>query len=299
MRYQIFSDESGHSRFRSIGVLSGKKTEIDNLRNELIIILEKKDRDSIEFKKIDGDKNKEKVAIDFVEKGIEYCVNEKIRMDILTWDTQDSRHEIIGRDDIKNFQMMYYKILRWVKQCWKHKHIVWDFYPDENSAVDWKKLMSYLQNANLSKKHVKEDSLFGEIQNLDFPRFQRHDEVISDTEPLTQVIDLFTGFARYSFEKGKEFLAWRENIKNQSQLTLFGDSEVKIKLSRGDTSKFKILQILDKLCKDRRMGVSIERNSYLYTFLPSNPLNFWFYEPQHEADKAPIRKKKMRSNLSK
>ena len=78
MRYQIFSDESGHSRFRSIGVLSGKKTEIDNLRNELIIILEKKDRDSIEFKKIDGDKNKEKVAIDFVEKGIEYCVNEKI-----------------------------------------------------------------------------------------------------------------------------------------------------------------------------------------------------------------------------
>lgn len=44
MRYQLFSDESGHSRFRSIGVLSGEKADIDNLRNELIIILEKNDR---------------------------------------------------------------------------------------------------------------------------------------------------------------------------------------------------------------------------------------------------------------
>ena len=152
MRYQIFSDESGHSRFRSIGILSGEKTDIDNLRNELNLILKECGKNSIEFKKIGGDKKKELVAIKFVEKGIEYCVDKKIRMDILTWDTHDSRHEIIGRDDIKNFQMMYYKVLRWVKQCWKHKHRVWDFYPDENSAVDWKKLMSYLENTNLSKK---------------------------------------------------------------------------------------------------------------------------------------------------
>lgn len=290
MRYQLFSDESGHSRFRSIGVLSGEKTDIDNLRNELIVILEGNNRDSIEFKEIGGDKNKETVAIEFVEKGIEYCVNKKIRMDLLTWDTHDSRHEIIGRDDIKNFQMMYYKVLKWVKQCWKHKHIVWDFYPDENSAVNWKKLMSYLKSTNLSKKDEKEETLFGEIQNLHFPSFQSHIEVKSDTEPITQVIDIFTGLARYSFGKGKEFLAWRENVRSQNQLSLFGDSGVKIELSRGDTSKFKILKILDKLCKERRMGVSIKENSYLCTFSPKNPLNFWFYEPQHGGDKAPTRK---------
>jgi hypothetical protein len=31
-RYQIYSDESGHERFRSIGVLSGEKTDIDKYR---------------------------------------------------------------------------------------------------------------------------------------------------------------------------------------------------------------------------------------------------------------------------
>lgn len=289
MRYQIFSNESGYSRFRSIGVLSGEKTDIDNLRNKLIIVLEGGDRNSIEFKKIDGDKNKEIVAIKFVEKGIEYCVNKKIRMDILTWDTYDSRHEIIGRDDVKNFQMMYYKVLKWVKQCWKHKNMVWDFYPDENSAVKWEKLMNCLENTNLSKEIEIDNTLFGEIRNMHFPSFQSHSEVKSDTEPITQLIDIFTGFARYSFEKGKKFLAWRENKKNQNQLSLFGDSKIREELSRGDTSKFKVLKILDNLCKGREMGVSIKENSYLCTFSPSNPLNFWPYKPQHEADKAPIR----------
>lgn len=292
MRYQIFSDESGHSRFRSIGVLSGEKTDIDNLRNELIIILEGGDRNSIEFKKIDGDKNKELVTIKFVEKGIEYCVSKKIRIDILTWDTHDSRHDIIGRDDNENFQMMYYKVLRWVKQCWKHKHMVWDFYPDENSAVDWRKLMNYLENTNLSKKIEIDHTLFGEIRNLHFPRFQNHFEAISDKEPITQLIDIFTGCTRYSFGKGKEFLKWREIEKSKKQLNLFEKSGVKIELSRGDTSKFRVLKILDKLCKERKMGVSIKENSYLCTFSPSNPLNFWFYEPQHEADKAPIKMRK-------
>lgn len=292
MRYQIFSDESGHSRFRSIGILSGEKTNIDNLRNGLNLMLKECGKNSIEFKKIGGDKKKELVAIEFIEKGIEYCVDKKIRMDILTWDTHDSRHEIIGRDDIKNFQMMYYKVLRWVKQCWKHKHRVWDFYPDENSAVDWKKLMSYLENTNLSKKTEIDFTLFGEIRNLHFPRFQNHFEVISGKEPITQLIDIFTGCTRYSFEKGKEFLKWREIKKNEKQFNLFENSRVKMELSRGDTSKFRILKILDKLCKERKMGVSIKENSYLCTFSPSNPLNFWFYEPQHEADKAPIRMRK-------
>ena len=33
MRYQIYSDESGHERFRSVGALSGEKANIDKLRN--------------------------------------------------------------------------------------------------------------------------------------------------------------------------------------------------------------------------------------------------------------------------
>ena len=143
-----------------------------------------------------------------------------------------------------------------------------------------------------AKKNEFENTLFGEIRNLHFPTFKRHSEIKSDIEPITQLIDIFTGYARYSFEKGKEFLIWRENEKNKNQLPLFGDSGVKTELSRGDTSKFRVLKILDKLCKERKMGVSINENSYLCTFSPNNPLNFWIYEPQHEADKAPIKMRK-------
>nr|CAJ71546.1 hypothetical protein kustc0801 [Candidatus Kuenenia stuttgartiensis] len=54
--------------------------------------------------------------------------------------------------------------------------------------------------------------------------------------------------------------------------------------------RFKVLKTLDELCKKYRMGVSINEREHLYTFSPERPLNFWFYNPQHEFDKAPVRK---------
>ena len=91
-------------------------------------------------------------------------------------------------------------------------------------------------------------------------------------------------------EKGKTFLDWRETEKSQHQLKLFETSKEKLELSRGDASKFKVLKTLDELCKKYKMGVSINKRAHLYTFSPERPLNFWFYIPQHEFDKAPVRK---------
>lgn len=290
MSYQIYSDESGHERFRSIGVLSGEKTNIDKLRDELEIILKNHGRECIEFKKIAGDKEKEDSSQNFVTKGVEYCAANKIRIDVLTWDTQDSRHSIKGRDDIKNLQIMYYKILKWAKQCWKHDTLDWDFYPDEHSAINWREIVDYLENTNLSKENKIEYTLFGVIKNYHFPHFLARAEAKSHEEPITQLIDIFTGFARYSFEKGKTFLDWRETEKSQHQLKLFETSKKKLELSRGDASKFKMLKTLDELCKKYKMGVSINKRAHLYTFSPERPLNFWFYIPQHEFDKAPVRK---------
>ncbi|MBE7545919.1 hypothetical protein KsCSTR_45950 [Candidatus Kuenenia stuttgartiensis] len=290
MRYQIYSDESGHERFRSVGILSAEKTNIDKLRDELEIILKNHGRRCIEFKKIAGDKEKEDSAKNFVSKGVEYCAANKIRIDVLSWDTQDRRHSIKGRDDNKNLQMMYYKILKCIQQRWRHDTLDWDFYPDEHSAIDWREIMEYLENTNLSKKNKIEDTLFGMIKNYHFPHFHAHSEAKSHEEPITQLIDIFTGFARYSFEKGKTFLNWRETERFQRQLKLFETSKEKLELSRGDLSKFKVLKTLDELCKKYRMGVSINEREHLYTFSPERPLNFWFYNPQHEFDKAPVRK---------
>ena len=47
--------------------------------------------------------------MDFV---IEQALQGALGEDVLTWDTEDSRHKIKGRDDIANLQRMYYRPLR-------------------------------------------------------------------------------------------------------------------------------------------------------------------------------------------
>jgi len=199
----------------------GKKTNIDTLRTELGRNLKNSEKECLEFKKIDGDREKEELAKIFITKGFEYCATDKIRMDIISWDTYDSIHNIKGRDDNKNLQMMYYKILKWVEQCWKHDTLDWDFYPDEYSAINWREIVDYFENTNLSRENKTEHTLFGVINNYHFPRLHDHSEAKSHEESIIQLVDIFTGFARYSFEKGKTFLDWRETEKSQHQLKLF------------------------------------------------------------------------------
>jgi len=71
---------------------------------------------------------------------------------------------------------------------------------------------------------------------------------------------------------------------------LFDTCDNNLNLSRGKKSKFKILNYLIKHCKRYSMGVSINSNSYLYTYQPSKyNINYWFYEPQGYYDKAPTK----------
>lgn len=35
------------------------------------------------------------------------------------------------------------------------------------------------------------------------------------------------------------------------------------------------------------LGVSLEKNQYLHTYNPTNPIKFWHYKPQGEYDAAP------------
>jgi len=46
---------------------------------------------------------------------------------------------------------------------------------------------------------------------------------------------------------------------------------------------------LNKEFKPLSLGVSLETKKKFHTFNPNNPANFWFYTPQLEYDKAPIK----------
>lgn len=288
--FGIYSDESGSGHFRSIGTVSGPRVYLEKLRQQLRSHLCTCRTSSIEFKKISGDSRHEQAAIRFLCAGVEYTQAGLLRIDVLTWNLRDARHTILRRDDQKNLQLMYYKILKWVKQRWKGTTLLWEFFPDQNSAVDWKDFIAYLEKTNLSKGVPYLKDLFGVLQNTAFPAITCHAESVSGREPLIQLADLFTGFAAFSCAKGPAYASW--SLSRTSQPALFtNDVDSLCDTSHGLASKYRCMDALLKHCRASRMGVSFKTCTHLWTPKPSNPLNFWLYEPQGEFDKAPTKPK--------
>ncbi len=106
-----------------------------------------------------------------------------------------------------------------------------------------------------------------------------------------QLADLFAGLSIYSRSCFNRYENWK--IRNANQCGLFiDDQSTHLKLSKSDQERCLVLDEFDKKCKRHRLGVSLKTARGLKTFDHSKPLNFWWYEPQHEEDKAPCRVRK-------
>lgn len=108
-----FSDESNWNtgRFRSLGLVTAPLEYLDGLARELRHLLEESDMAEFKWKKLDGAKERftaQKMCKFTVDKA---CAMQ-LRVDVLVWDIQDSRHSVHGRDDIANLQRMYYHLFR-------------------------------------------------------------------------------------------------------------------------------------------------------------------------------------------
>ena len=64
-----------------------------------------------------------------------------------------------------------------------------------------------------------------------------------------------------------------------------------VELSGKDKHRFKIYEFVDKHSKRKSWTVSLKKKKGFYTFDKYKPLNFWFYRPQHDEDKAPLKTK--------
>ena len=115
--------------------------------------------------------------------------------------------------------------------------------------------------------------------------FVKLDEQVSEEEPLIQVCDIFAGMARFSREKSDIYPQW----KHEDQKCLFPDYVETKEISKGEANRFKFIKHFVSICKDSKMGVSIDSNDYLNTRNPHNRINFWHYTPQHDEDVAPTK----------
>ena len=288
-----FSDESywNVGRYRSLGLVTTSVDLHASLENELLCLLEKSEVREFKWKKLDGVKERF-AAIKMCEFAIENALARKLRVDVLIWDIQDSRHKIARRDDIANLERMYYHLFRNVLRMRWPDDAVWRLHPDEHTALNWETVEDCIENVSTTvdvdrslftggkfRIRLRREFVLEEIQ-----------PVSSGKHPLLQLADLFAGLAAFSHEKFDEYRRW--SATTSPQMFLLDEARASIDPSRASQERFEVLKRFDEMCKQKKLGVSLMNKGGLWTPDPQNPINFWLYEPQHPEDKAPQKAKR-------
>jgi len=216
----------------------------------------------------------------------------KIRIDILTWDTEDSRHKgVIGRDDEQNLQRLYFRLMKTVMRDRWPNEATWTLYPDEHDCISWETIKEYLDDHRWDIVTIPFDnnpmhfSFLRRFTNKGITPLRSHHE------PFIQLADFFAGIAAYSFMCFDKLKHWKDT--NSSQITIFDDIGMETKsvvLSRNDQIRIPLVWEIKRRSSRLKLGLSLESTFGLVTRNPVTKLNFWLYQPQHENDKAPQKK---------
>ena len=283
-----FADEhnqdSGSGRFGSIALITMKKGSYKIISNKVSgAILEKGVRKEFKWKKTKYISHKN-AAITLIDLALELALNNLIRIDVILWDYQDARHNVANIDNIKNFNIMYYHLLtNTLHKFWPDKSI-WVLYPHETTCVDWSNVQSF---SNIKSVKRTEEPLFKLSEVLKSYHVRQITQVSSEKSPVSQLADLFAGlipYSRYCYNKYEAIKIVKEGG------ALFESSEAEG--TDLDRCRYEIITQLLRHKKKQRLGIIFESSRGFRSYNPSKdfPLNFWWYEPQHEKDKAPLRR---------
>lgn len=163
-------------------------------------------------------------------------------------------------------------------------------YPDENSAINWVDMDSFLSSAGLTVENQPRLSETNKWRLRIKTEFSIHRifPCRSDDYVFVQLADLMVGLAVYSRTKYLHYEQWLRNFGGQQCFDFRKESE--IQLSGSDRERCRVLCDLNQRCKDNKMGVSLKSFQGLKSPKAVSALNFWWYEPQFEEDKAPTTK---------
>ena len=285
-----FSDEShwNEGRYRSICLISLSKDDLECMENELNSIVEEAGIREFKWTNLKS-RPYASYARDMCDSAIRSAVRKKLCIDVLIWDMTDSRHSGGQVDSARNLGIMYYHLFRNVLRKRWPDDALWALYPDRNRQIDWETIEDCLGHAR-SQLGFESPSLLnhsGSIELLLEFGLANICPVKSELHPLLQLADLFAGLSVFSHEEYPEYVKWQIANPRRPMLLQFEDNSSGADLSRRSRSRFSVLQHFDSQCKSQKLGVSLSTHKGLRTLDPSNPINFWMYQPQHLADKAP------------
>ncbi len=287
----IFSDESrrtkkeeGRGRFEALCAVSMRVDTLNSLDTKLKEHLNDSNIEELKFLDVRTYKPKLDCCKKFIDTAIEYASGELIRVDVIIWDLEDTRHKIKGRDDKENLVRMYFHLLRNVSEKW---YIInCEFYPDENYYYDYQKIIDFLNSTKTPRKKPGLLMLF-EQERINF-KFVKVQPQNSKANPIIQLCDIFAGIGRFSREYCNEFSIWKRQKELKDSPSLFNDDDYKDnEVRKSHSNRFEIIEYLAEQCKKKGISISLNTNNYLKSYDKKLPINFWHYEPQGDFDKAP------------
>ena len=290
MTHVSFSDEShwNEGRHRSICLISLSKDDLECLENELNSIVAEAGIREFKWTNLKS-RPYASYAKEMCDFAIRSAVRKRLRIDVLIWNMTDTRHSGGQVDSARNLGIMYYHLFRNVLRTRWPDNALWALYPDRNRQIEWDTIEDCLGHAS-SQLDFESPSLMNHSGSIElFLKFGLANicPVESEQHPLLQLADLFAGLSVFSHEEYLDYVEWQNANPLRPLLLQFEDSSSGADLSRRSRSRFSVLQYFDSQCKSQKLGVSLRTHKGLRTLDPSNPINFWTYQPQHLADKAP------------
>lgn len=280
-----FFDESNWNtrRFRSISMISMTYPDYIELISKLHEITKSK-HNEMKWARIDSETGLK--VISFVFDNLH-----TFRIDVLTWDIEDSRNKgVIGRDDEQNLQRLYFRLMKTVMRDRWPNEATWTLCPDEHDCISWDTIREYLDDHSWDVETIPFDTNPFRLSFIKRYTSKGIAPLYSHQEPFIQLADFFAGMAAYSFLCYDKLEYWKQI--NTVQMTLFDSIEIEsrlLELSNNDQARIPLVWELKKRAGQKRLGISLNSSLGLLTRNPVNNLNFWLYRPQHENDKAPTR----------
>ncbi len=289
--HYAYSDESYYNikRFRSICLLTCTENIRQEIEPEVAKIVQESGISEIKWERIKSHRYF-KLAEEIVNLLVNRASNEALRIDVLIWDIEDSRHKIKGRDDIANLERMYYHLLKTVLRHRWPVDLYWKWYPDEHGSIDWPTLKGFLNRGSIQHHFhqdiaTRNDVLFQAVEEYHIVELSPCSSI---NTPMVQVADLFAGIGAFSHQKYDEFEQWSRDQQDKNDLFGFDDLP-RINLSNAELYRCQLLSSLNYNCKNRKLQVSLQSHRGLRTKNPNKPVSFWLWEPQHEMDQAPLK----------
>ena len=206
MNFIAYSDESYLTgRYKSIATFSFPEKAHSYIRSELFSIL--KDSGVTEFKwhKVKNAKYR-LCALKLIGAVIGSLGRYDARIDVLIWDTRDSRHRVPGRDDTANFERMFFHLHSQALRR-RPRNAKWKIYPDRRLDIDWEAVSLCLQAIG-RRIEVVELSLLNSFFADSYYQVQEFSQVESHEHPCCQIADLFAELAVFSKTHYLPFKEW-------------------------------------------------------------------------------------------